>query len=89
MGAGVPQKTLNAAKRRLEKKTGKPHVILRASNGECAVVSQEFLDECRNWRNPQQNPPGGRPESWGKPSVSAGDPEFEDLWIEKGFEVKP
>jgi hypothetical protein len=65
MGAGVPTAKLEAAKRRLEKKTGKRHVILRASNGECAVVTQEYLDACRNWVSPQQNPPGGRPESWG------------------------
>lgn len=38
MGAGTPQKTLEAAKRRLEKKTGRPHIILRASNGEAAVL---------------------------------------------------
>jgi hypothetical protein len=58
MGAGVPQAKLNAAKRRLEKKTGKPHVILRASNGEAAVVSQEYLDACRNWVSPRQHSPG-------------------------------
>lgn len=38
MGAGVPQKTLNAAKRRLERKHGRPFVILRASNGESAIL---------------------------------------------------
>ncbi len=46
MGAGVSTKVLQAAKRRLEKKTGKPHVILRASNGEAAVLSQEYVDSC-------------------------------------------
>ena len=38
--------SLNRRKRRLEAKTGKPHVILRASNGECAILSKEYVESC-------------------------------------------
>jgi len=31
----------------MERKTGKKHVVIRASNGEVAVISQEYLDEVR------------------------------------------
>ena len=58
MAAGVPRAKLEAAKRKMEKKTGKPCVILRASNGEAAVVTQEYLDACRNLVSPRQHPPG-------------------------------
>lgn len=38
MGSGASTKTLQAAKRRLERKHGRPYTILRASNGESAVL---------------------------------------------------
>lgn len=46
MAASPSNKVLQARKRRLERKHGKPYVILRASNGEAAIVSQEYLDRC-------------------------------------------
>lgn len=38
MGAGVDQKTLRWHQLRLERKHGYKFVILRASNGECAIL---------------------------------------------------
>jgi hypothetical protein len=45
-----PRKVLLAAKRRLEKKHGRPYVILHASNGEAAIVSVEYLKACKGVR---------------------------------------
>lgn len=47
MGASPSQAKINRAKARLEKETGKPHVVLRASNGEVAIMSKEYVDSCR------------------------------------------
>lgn len=44
MGAGIDRKTAERKRKALERKHGKPYVILRASNGETAIVSQEYLD---------------------------------------------
>ena len=48
MAASPSLASLNRRKRQLEASTGKPHVILRASNGECAILSKEYVDSCRN-----------------------------------------
>lgn len=47
MAASPSMGVLNRKKRSLEKKYGKPYVILRASNGEVAIVSQEYLNACK------------------------------------------
>ena len=47
MAASPPQSVINRKKRSLEKKYGKPSVVLRASNGEVAIVSREYLESCR------------------------------------------
>ena len=47
MGAGIDQKTAERKRKALEKKHGKPYVILRASNGEVAILSQEYVDSCK------------------------------------------
>ena len=46
MAASPSLASLNRRKRRLEAKTGKPHVILRASNGECAILPVVYIESC-------------------------------------------
>ena len=46
MAASPSQAVINRRKRQLEKETGKPYVVLRASNGEVAILSKEYVDSC-------------------------------------------
>jgi hypothetical protein len=46
MAAGLDHKTAERKRKALERKHGKPYVILRASNGETAIVSKEYVDSC-------------------------------------------
>lgn len=47
MAASPSQQVINRKLRELERKTGKKHVVLRASNGEVAILSQEYVDSVR------------------------------------------
>ena len=46
MAASPSQAVINRKLKALERKTGKPHVVLRASNGEVAIMSKEYVDSC-------------------------------------------
>ena len=46
MAASPSNAVINRRKRQFEKETGKPYVILRASNGEVAIMSKEYVDSC-------------------------------------------
>ena len=48
MGAGVDKATIARHLRKLRKANPtETYVVLRASNGEVAIVTQKYLDECR------------------------------------------
>lgn len=46
MAAGLDSKTAERKRKALERKHGKPYVILRASNGETAILPRDYVDAC-------------------------------------------
>ena len=46
MAIGLTPHLAERKRKAFEKKHGKPYVILRASNGEMAILSREYVDAC-------------------------------------------
>lgn len=44
MAASPDNKTIQAKKRKLEREYGEPYVVLRASNGEVAILPKSYVD---------------------------------------------
>lgn len=44
MAAGIDRQTAERKKRALERKYGEPYRILRASNGEVAIMSVRYIE---------------------------------------------
>lgn len=47
MGASPTQAEISRKLKAIQKKTGEPCVVLRASNGEVAIVTKSYLDSCK------------------------------------------
>ena len=51
MAASPDAKTIERKRKALERKHGEPFVVLRASNGEVAILSKSYVDRVTAWRN--------------------------------------
>jgi hypothetical protein len=46
MSAGLDHKTAERKRKALERKHGEPYRIIRASNGEVAILPTRYIDAC-------------------------------------------
>ncbi len=46
MAASPDARTIERKRKALEKKYGEPYVVLRASNGEVAIMTKRYVDSC-------------------------------------------
>ena len=46
MRKGIDRKAAERKRRALEKKYGRPYMILRASNGEVAILPMKYVNGC-------------------------------------------